>query len=228
MYLPGVPCHIVQRGNNRQATFFTEQDYSFYLECLLDATRRYRVDVHAYVLMSNHIHLLATPERTDSISLTLQSVGRRYVQHVNKSYGRSGTLWEGRHKASLVDAERYLLCCSRYIEMNPVAAHIVRHPSEYPWSSFRCNALGLPDRLVKKHETYRRLGITEATRRRVYSAFFDQVIDPAEAALIRNAVQCSMPTGDGRFITQLEKALNRTVGYECRGRPRGRRAIKCK
>jgi putative transposase len=115
MYLPGYPCHIIQRGNNREATFFAEQDYLFYLACLEDAAKRYRIEIHAYVLMTNHVHLLATPSYQESISLVMQSVDPRYVQYINKVYFRTGTLWEGRHKASIVDVESYLLTCSRYI-----------------------------------------------------------------------------------------------------------------
>ena len=222
MYLPGVPCHIIQRGNNREATFFSEQDYLFYLDCLLDATKRYGVNVHAYVLMTNHVHILATPEHKSSISLTMQSVGRRYVQYVNKEYARTGTLWESRHKASLVDAENYLFTCGRYIEMNPVAANMVKHPAEYKWSSFRSNALGEPDPLINTHDLYQRLGTTTELRCQAYTALFTTVIDPEDAKLIRNAARFSMPTGDNRFKAQIEKALNRKVGYAGRGRPRRR------
>ena len=118
MYLAGVPCHVIQRGNNRDACFYAEQDYQFYLDCLQDAGRRYRVAVHAYVLMTNHVHLLLTPKDTEGISRVMQSVGRRYVQYINFEYQRSGTLWEGRHKASLVQAEDYLFTCMRYIELD--------------------------------------------------------------------------------------------------------------
>jgi putative transposase len=222
MYLPGVPCHIVQRGNNRKATFFSEQDYHFYLNCLLDATQRYKVDVHAYVLMTNHVHILATPDYKESISLTMQSVGRRYVQYVNKTYFRTGTLWESRHKTSLVDAERYLFAVGRYIEMNPVAANMVRHPAEYRWSSYRFNAFGQPDPLVDPHQIYQHLGATDALCWQAYAALFDEDIDPDDVKLIRNAIQCSMPTGDSHFKEQIEKALNRKVGYAHRGRPRKR------
>ena len=142
MYLPDMPCHIIQRGNNRDATFFSEQDYQYYLECLYDASIRYGVDIHAYVLMTNHVHLLMTPKLKTSISLVMQSIGRRYVQYVNKEYQRTGTLWESRHKASLVDEDKYLLTCSRYIEMNPVNANMVKHPSEYRWSSFMWKSMG--------------------------------------------------------------------------------------
>ena len=131
MYLAGVPCHVVQRGNNRAACFFTDDDYAFYREVLADASRRYRVHVHAYVLMTNHVHLLLSPQTVDGVSRVMQSVGRRYVQYVNKRYRRCGTLWESRHKASLVDAERYLLACYRYIELNPVTASMVPHPGDY-------------------------------------------------------------------------------------------------
>lgn len=130
MYLPVYPCHIIQRGNNREARFFAEQDYLFYLAFLEDAVKRYRVEIHAYVLITNRVYLLATPSYKEPISLAMQSVGRRYVQYNNKEYFRTGMLWEGRHKASIVDAESCLLICSRYIKMNPVAAHMVKHPAE--------------------------------------------------------------------------------------------------
>ncbi len=120
MYIPEMPCHIIQRGNNREASFFAEQDYQFYIECLSDACHRYGVSLHAYVLMTNHVHLLMTPETRDSISLTMQSMGRRYVQYINKEYRRTGTLWESRHKSSLVDEDNYLLTLMRYIEINRV------------------------------------------------------------------------------------------------------------
>jgi putative transposase len=228
MYLPGIPCHIVQRGNNREATFFSEQDYCFYLNCLLDATQRYKLDVHAYVLMTNHVHILATPDYKESISLTMQSVGRRYVQYVNKTYFRTGTLWESRHKTSLVDAERYLFAVGRYIEMNPGAANMVRHPAEYRWSSYRFNALGQSDPLIVPHQIYQLLGTTDALRWQAYAALFNEDIDPNDVKLIRNAVLCSMPTGDNHFTEQIEKALNRKVGYAHRGRPRKRDDAWCK
>ena len=137
VYLPGVPAHIVQRGNNRNACFFAEQDYAYYLEALAQGLRRFGADLHAYCLMKNHIHLLITPHYKDSISRVIQHMGRQYVRYINKTYSRTGTLWEGRHKGSLVDAEHYLLTCYRYIELNPVTAGIVTRPDMYPWSSYR-------------------------------------------------------------------------------------------
>ena len=220
MYLPGYPYHIIQRGNNREATFFAEQDYLFYLACLEDAAKRYRVAIHAYVLMTNHVHFLATPSYKQSISLAMQSIGRRYVQYINKEYFRTGTLWEGRHKASIVDAENYLLTCSRYIEMNPVAANMVKHPAEYRWSSYRANAFGEKDELITQHEVYQRLGSCEASRYEGYATLFDTAIDPDDVRRIQSTASCSMPLGDSRFTQEIQRALKRKVGYEHRGRPR--------
>ena len=137
MFVPGIPAHLVQRGNNRQATFFEKQDYTFYLDTLSSGLRRYDAVLHAYCLMSNHVHLLVTPNREDSIPRIFQHVGRIYVLYINKKYKRTGSLWEGRYKCSLINADEYLLACYRYIEINPVSAGMVRGPEEYPWSSYR-------------------------------------------------------------------------------------------
>ena len=120
--LPGVPQHVIQRGNNRQATFFDEGDYVRYLEDLQEATERWDCDVHAYVLMTNHVHLLMTPNQEEGIAKVMQSVGRKYVRYINGVYRRSGTLWEGRYKSSIIQSDRYLLTCYRYIELNPLRA----------------------------------------------------------------------------------------------------------
>lgn len=147
--LPGQPQHVIQRGNNRDVIFVAEADYRFYLDKLKDACDRMGCEVHAYVLMTNHVHLLMTPYEENSLGRVMQSLGRRYVQYFNYRYRRTGTLWEGRYRATLIDAESYLLTCYRYIELNPVRAGMVSHPGDYPWSSYRSNALGqrffLPD-----------------------------------------------------------------------------------
>lgn len=135
----GMPLHVIQRGNNRSACFFAEEDFRFYLHWLGIGAKKYGCAIHAYVLMTNHVHLLMTPEKPAAASTLLQSLGRRYVQYVNRFYKRSGTLWEGRFKASLVNAEEYLLKCHRYIELNPLRAGMVRHPGEYAWSSYGAN-----------------------------------------------------------------------------------------
>ena len=220
MYLPNIPYHVIQRGNNRDATFFCEEDYQFYLECLYDAIKRYGVKVHAYVLMTNHVHLLMTPTAKESISLTMQSVGRRYVQYINKLYKRTGTLWESRHKASPVDAENYLMICHRYIEMNPVKAKMVYSPAEYRWSSYRCNAEGKFNRLVETHDVYGRLGKSVEERCERYSLLFKQQNDFNAEKRIKDSIEFSVPTGSHSFKEQIERALRCKVGYAHRGRPR--------
>ena len=142
----GVPAHVIQRGNNRSPCFFQDEDCRFYRQYLIQACRRCRVALHAYVLMTNHVHLLMTPERSDGISRVMQPLGRRYVQYVNGRKRRSGTLWESRHRASIVEAESYLLACHHCIELNPVRAAMVSHPGEYPWSSYRFNAWAMGTR----------------------------------------------------------------------------------
>ena len=130
--LPGVPQHVTQRGNNRQACFFEDADYRLYLSLLAAACQRHQCTVHAYVLMTNHVHLLITPQFAQGVSLLMRDLGRDYVRQVNQAYRRTGTMWEGRFKSSLVDSEDYCLACYRYIELNPVRANMVAHPREYP------------------------------------------------------------------------------------------------
>jgi len=219
IYLAGMPCHIIQRGNNRQACFFAEQDYQFYLECLKDACKKYKVALHAYVLMTNHVHLLMTPERADGISSVMQSIGRRYVQYVNYAYKRSGTLWEGRHKSSLVSVEQYLLKCYRYIEMNPVRAGMVEHPADYKWSSYRTNAYGEGCQFVTPHSLYMALGSQSTGRLEGYRELFILELNKQDVHDIRQAAQFSVPLGDNRFKDEIERVLNVKVGHARRGRP---------
>ncbi len=171
-YIAGMPVHVVQRGNNRQPIFFDESDYRIYLKWLNEAAIKYECAIHAYVLMTNHVHILVTPKETDGISRMMQYVGRYYVPYINHTYQRSGTLWEGRYKSSLIDEVAYLLACSRYIEMNPVRADMVQHPREYAWSSYGYNAEGKPDVLVQSHSLYMTLGDTDTVRRHAYQALF--------------------------------------------------------
>ena len=163
-----MPYHLVQRGNNRQACFFAEEDYRLYLSLLKDYSQRYGVNVHAYVLMTNHYHLLATPSNEDSISRMMQCLGSRYAYYMNKQYRRSGTMWEGRHKSSVVDKQNYLLKCYRYIELNPVRANMVAQPEEYLWSSYSTNAWGDHSDWLVAHEGYRELGRSHSERCTAY------------------------------------------------------------
>jgi putative transposase len=228
MYVAGVPCHVVQRGNNRNACFFADDDYLFFREVLADACQRYRVDVHAYVLMTNHVHLLLTPRAVDGVSRVMQSLGRRYVQYVNKSYRRTGTLWESRHKASLVDAEAYLLTCHRYIEMNPVAAGMVQPPGEYRWSSFANSTWGEHDSPLSPHPLYLALGTSrEACQTRYRSLFAEGQLSQDMVHEIRTALDFSVPLGNDRFRQQIEAMLGRSIGQARRGRPPVRQLKEC-
>ncbi len=170
--------------------------------------------------MTNHIHLLATPNDRKSLSAALQAVGRRFVPYVNHRYGRSGTLWEGRFKASPVQEEGYLLACYRYIEINPVRAQMVAHPADYPWSSYRANATGAADTLISPHAVYRALGMSEVERQAAYRELVGEALGPAILNDIRACLQTGTPLGNPRFREQIERALGVTVGYAKRGRPK--------
>jgi putative transposase len=218
-FLANVPCHVISRGNNHNVCFFTHDDYLFYLECLSEACLKHQVSVHAYVLMTNHVHLLMTPVSSSSIPKVMQSIGRRYVQYINKTYRRSGTLWEGRYKASIVDAENYLLACYRYIELNPVRASMVEHPADYPWSSYQVNAGIKPRRQLVMHDIYQRLGIDEYSRQYAYRELFSVDLSKNLLHDIQRAIGFSMPLGNESFIKQIEQVLACQLGYAKRGRP---------
>jgi len=177
--LPGIPWHIIQRGNNRSVCFQAEDDYQFYLHYLREFAERFGCAIHAYVLMTNHVHLLLTPEREDSAPLLMKHLGQRYVQYVNRTYHRSGTLWEGRFRSCLTQSEDYVLACYRYIELNPVRAGMVRRPQDYRWSSYHANGLGRTDALLTPHEEYLRLGRNDQDRREAYRALFRAHVDEA-------------------------------------------------
>lgn len=217
--LPGYPQHVVQRGHNREACFYADEDYLFYLHWLREGAKKYTCDVHAYALMTNHVHLLLTGHRPDAISRLMQSLGRRYAQYVNRVYRRSGSVWEGRFKASLIQAEEYLLTCYRYIELNPVRADMVRDPGEYRWSSYRWHGLGTSNELITDHPLYTALGPDEAERRVAYRALFRTQLDDEALDEIRKASSRGLPLGSERFREQVEAALGRRIGL----RPRGRR-----
>ena len=173
IFQPNVPCHVISRGNNRNICFYNNADYVFYLKCLNDACLKYSALVHTYVLMTNHVHLLITPQYTNSIPKVMQSIGRRYVQYINKRQNRTGTLWEGRYKANSIDDEAYLLACSRYIELNPVRAAMVKHPCEYQWSSYLVNSGCKPRKNLTEHELYTRLGDNAESRAKAYCELFN-------------------------------------------------------
>ena len=215
--LPGVPQHVMQRGNNRQVCFFDEQDYTVYLSKLNEYSEKYQVAVHSYVLMTNHVHLLVTPEEGDGVSRLIQSLGRYYVRYINQKHERTGTLWQGRYKSTLVDSEKYFLIVSRYIELNPVRAHMVEHPAEYPWSSYHKNALGKPIKLITPHVCYLSLAKTDKTRQKRYTALFERDIPDYTLKEIRDAVNKAWVLGGDGFKAQIEKQAGRRVSPEQRG-----------
>ena len=169
-FAPNVPLHIIQRGNDHQVIFADETDYVFFRDCLREAALERGLAIHAYVFMTNHFHVLATPSEASTVGKTLQSVGRRYVQHFNYRHHRSGTRWEGRYRATAIDSEAYLLICSRYIELNPVRAGMVDHPRDFRWSSYLYNAQGETDELVTAHYLYKALGRNRGERQAAYRA----------------------------------------------------------
>lgn len=214
----GQPQHVIQRGNNRQVIFKKKADYEFYLEKLKDAAEKHECDIHAYVLMTNHIHLLVTPHEENGISKMMQMIGRYYVQYFNNRYNRTGTLWEGRYKATLIDSANYLLTCMRYIELNPVRAkNLVRRPADYSWSSYLCNVSGEKNPIITPHLEYKRLGKTIAERQLIYKSLFRNRIPESTLDLIRDKTNKAWILGDNRFIKRMEKKLNRSGCSKGRG-----------
>ena len=221
--VPNQPQHIIQRGNNRQAIFAAEADYRLFRDALIDAARRHGLRIHAYVWMTNHIHLLATPEREDSMAKVFQSAGRRYVQHFNSTHERSGTLWEGRYRATVVDSERYLLTVMRYIELNPVRAGMAVHPGDYPWSSYCFNALGELDRntdWLTPHAEYMRLGRDAADRQGAYRQLFEAAMSGDDLSSIRECTHKGWALGDECFRGRIESVSGRRAASMGVGRPR--------
>jgi putative transposase len=200
---------VIQRGNNREACFYDEADYKAYLAILKDAAIKHCVAIHAFVLMTNHVHLLLTPEKESGTSGMMQSLGRKYVQSLNHTHGRTGTLWEGRYKSTLVDADTYVLTVYRYIELNPVRASMASHASEYPWSSYQANALGKEIELLTPHPTYRRLGKSAAERQSAYRALFRGRMPERDVTAIREATNKAWVLGSDWFKSQVESRTGR-------------------
>lgn len=207
--LPDIPQHVIQRGNNRQASFFTNQDYAVYLDKLKKYASMYSVNIHAFVLMTNHVHLLVTPQTEKGVSQMMQSLGRCYVMYINNKYARSGTLWEGRYKSTLIESENYFLTVSRYIELNPVRARMVLHPAEYSWSSYHQNAMNKVIQLITPHPCYQALGANDSERKRAYKMLFKCRIPDLTLQNIRDATNKSWVLGEDKFKQQIEDKTGR-------------------
>ncbi len=217
--LPGYPHHVIQRGNNRQPIFASHAHYEDLLGLLSENASRFGVAIHAYVLMSNHFHLLATPSSAEGLPQLMQAVGRRYVRHFNDTQGRSGTLWEGRYKSTLIQTERYLLACMVYIDLNPVRAGLVAQARDYPWSSHG-HYIGLrTDPLVTPHPLYWDLGNTPFAREAAYTELVQAGISPeTQAALTQSALR-GWALGEPDFVAELQKRTQRRVSQAAAGRP---------
>jgi len=218
--IPGIAQHVIQRGNDRKPCFFRESDYLRYLQALRELSMREHCAVHAYVLMTNHVHLLITPSAKGRVSRMMQSLGSRYVRYVNDRYHRTGTLWEGRYKASLVDSDSYLLCCYRYIELNPVRARMVAEPKDYRWSSYGANAFGARDPVIRAHPNYLALGEDTAMRHAAYRTLVNGAISEQDLQAIRLHLQRQHALGPDGFRASIEAQLGRRAGPARIGRPR--------
>jgi len=218
--LPNVPVHIIQRGNNRQVCFVADEDYPCYLDWLKEYAGKTGCHVHAFVLMSNHVHLLLTADRLDSAGQLMKALGQRYVQYFNRTYRRSGTLWEGRFRSCLLQDEAYLLNCMRYIELNSVRAGMVDHLGNYPWSSYRANAQGEPSGLVEPHGLYNRLAEELSGCQLVYRELFRYALEPGFVDQVRHATNRNVVLGNDRFGEEIAKMLGKRVTHGNAGRPR--------
>ncbi|MDD2879517.1 MAG: transposase [Rhodoferax sp.] len=217
--LPGYPHHVIQRGNNRQAIFATVADYRALLDLLEENAKKFEVAVHAYVLMSNHFHLLATPQTADGLPKMMQAVGRSYVRYFNDIQKRTGTLWEGRYKSTLIQSDRYLLTCMAYIDLNPVRAGLVALPQDYPWSS-HLHYLGIrSDRLITPHALYWELGNTPFAREAAYAEMVRSGINTVQQTALTNAALQGWALGEPDFVAELQKRTERRVSKTGAGRP---------
>ena len=217
--LPGYPHHIIQRGNNRQPIFADRQDFERMLALLTENAQKLGVAVHAYVLMDNHFHLLTTPPTADALPLMMQAVGRSYVRYFNQRHGRSGTLWEGRYRSTLIESERYLLACMVYIDLNPVRAGMVAQPGDWPWSS-HAHYLGLrADRFITPHALYWALGNTPFAREAAYAQLVQGGINAAQQSALTEATLRGWALGEAGFVDELQKKSQRRVTKTKPGRP---------
>lgn len=219
-FVPSIPQHVLTRGVDRQPTFFQVEDFELYISALREAAATYCCAIHAYVLMTNHVHLLITPSSDHALPKLMQAMGRTYVQRLNRLYARTGALWEDRYRASPVQDATYLLSCYRYIELNPVRAGLVNGPHEYAFSSYACNALGKPDPLVTPHPMYMNLGSDREHRLTSYRRLFEDRLDANTLKQLRDTTDACLLLGNDHFKDQIELMIGRSV------RPAGKAARK--
>jgi len=223
--LPDLPQHVIQRGNDRIACFRDDVDRHRYLHALGEVATSSTCALHAYVLMTNHVHLLVTPSETGAVARLMQGLGRRYVAYFNRRHERTGTLWEGRYKSCLVDCDRYLLACYRYIELNPVRAGLTQHPRDYGWSSHRANSGTMKSPLLTPHPTYVALGATDEERFAAYRALFDMPVPVDLLEEIRRYTQQQRALGSRAFQRLVATKLSRCATTREAHRPATRKAL---
>ncbi|MDB5900087.1 MAG: hypothetical protein JWP41_3689 [Ramlibacter sp.] len=224
--VPGYPHHIIQRGNNRQPIFTTNADYELLLSLIDEHARKQHVAIHGYVLMSNHFHLLATPETTQGIPQMMQAVGRRYVRTYNLRQARTGTLWEGRYRSTLIQAERYLVACMVYMDLNPVRAGMVGDPADYPWSSFHHYIGRKVDKLLTPHPLYWELGNTPFARDQAYADLVRSGIGDEQKRLLTDFTLRGWALGEADYVADLQKRTERRVARGQAGRPRSIKGVE--
>lgn len=218
--MPNIPLHIIQQGNNRAACFYSDKDYIFYIDTLAVLAELYGCKVHALCLMTSHVHLLLTPTCCAGAGLLMKGLGQRYVQYVNRTYQRTGTLWEGRFRSCLVQQDNYVLACYRYIEMNPVRAGMVIHPGDYRWTSYRANAQDELSGFISPHAVYSELGSGSAQRAEAYRSIFNDRLSPGLIEQIRSSTNGNYVLGDQKFASEIAHALGKRVSQGVSGRPK--------
>ena len=220
IFLPGYPLHVIQRGHNRGQVFFDQTDAKLYRGWLAEGAARYGVAVHTYVLMSNHVHLLVSPDTAQSLPMCMRHVNWRFSLHSNEARSRTGALWEGRYKAGVIDADDYFMACSRYIELNPVRAGLAPDPAAYRWSSYKANAEAKADPLITAHPLYEALGNDAAARAEAYRTLFEGTLGADTLKSIRDAVNGGAALGGQAFVTRMSRHAGRPMAVRQRGRPR--------
>jgi putative transposase len=208
LFVPGLPLHVIQRGNDRATLFVDFEDFSRFRGLLAHAAPRYGIAIHAYVLMTNHVHVLATPRGMSSMPSAMHWIGCVFAQYLNAKYQRTGSRFEGRYRAAIVHDAAYLLTCMRYIELNPVRAGIVANPADYTWSSFRSNAHGEIDELIEPHPNFLGLGRAQRERHDAYHDLFRGAVSDQELQSIRTATQYGWAIGGDEF--------RRRISVQCR------------
>jgi putative transposase len=217
--LPGFPHHVIQRGNNRQAIFQAVSDYQTLLGLLAESAIKFEVQIHAYVLMSNHFHLLVTPQTEDGLPHLMQAVGRSYVRYFNGTHKRSGTLWEGRYKSTLIQTDRYLLACMAYIDLNPVRAGLVAQARDYPWSSFGYYTGQRADKFITPHPLVWELGNTPFAREAAYAELVQSGIGSVQQQALTDSALRGWALGEPDFVADLQRRTERRVSKAAAGRP---------